>query len=75
MSTEELIAHALFSSLSGLSIAATGFGCDVAIRELFAVLTSSKPANGAGSYMGASPTPINSALSAALITGVQVCPS
>lgn len=63
MSTE-LIAHAIFSFVAGLSIAVTGFGCD-ATRELFAVLSQGPNAFPASSA-------INMGLSAGLVTAVQV---
>lgn len=63
MSAEELVAHAIFSSVSGVSIALTGFSCD-ATRELFAVFSAKS-----GAYPASSP--INMALSAALVTAVQ----
>lgn len=60
----ELIAHGVFSFLSGASVALTGFGCDSA-RELFAELST-----GPNSYPASSA--INMGLSAALVTAVQV---
>lgn len=62
MSTE-LVAHAIFSFVAGLSIAVTGFGCD-ATRELFAVLSQGPNAFPASSA-------INMGLSAGLVTAVQ----
>lgn len=60
----ELVLHALFSSFSGLSVALTGFDCSP-IREVFSVLSRTPDAF-------AAPSPINIALSAALVTAVQV---
>lgn len=60
----ELVAHAIFSFVAGLSIAVTGFGCD-ATRELFAVLSQGPNAFPASSA-------INMGLSAGLVTAVQV---
>lgn len=60
----ELVAHTIFSFVSGLSIAITGFGCD-ATRELFAVLSQGPNAFPASSA-------INMGLSAGLVTAVQV---
>lgn len=60
----ELIAHGVFSFLSGVSVAITGFGCDSA-RELFAELST-----GPNTYPESSA--INMGLSAALVTAVQV---
>lgn len=60
----ELIAHGVFSFVSGVSVAITGFGCDSA-RELFAELST-----GPNAYPASSA--INMGLSAALVTAVQV---
>lgn len=60
----ELIAHGVFSFLSGVSVAITGFGCDSS-RELFAELST-----GPNAYPASSA--INMGLSAALVTAVQV---
>lgn len=60
----EMIAHGVFSFLSGVSVTITGFGCDSA-RELFAELST-----GPNAYPASSA--INMGLSAALVTAVQV---
>lgn len=60
----DLIAHGVFSFLSGVSVAITGFGCDSS-RELFAELST-----GPNAYPASSA--INMGLSAALVTAVQV---
>lgn len=56
-----LIAHGVLSFLSGVSVAVTGFGCEIP-RELLAELTTARYESSA----------INMGLSAALVTGVQV---
>lgn len=58
-----LLSHSLFSFLSGLTTAITGFGCP-GLRELLPLLLRQSP-------LGGGPTPINAALSAALVTAVQ----
>lgn len=62
--TAGLIAHSVLSCLSGLSVAVTGFGCDIS-RELLHLLV-------AADDVYAPTTAINTGLAAALVTAAQV---